>query len=112
MKMIIAVIQPQQLPAVKRALFAAQVFHMTATNILGTAPEREEHHRFRGVDQEVTLFQKVRLEIAVNEAFVQPTVDAIIDGSRATGGAGKIFVLELGDCIVCRTGERGPRAIG
>ena len=82
MKLVVAVVQPQQLPAVKRALTAAQVYHMTATNVLGTAPERDEHHVFRGVDQEVDLFQKVRLEIAVNEAFVEPTIDAIIEGIK------------------------------
>lgn len=112
MKMVIAIVQPQQLPAIKRSLTAAQVYHLTATNVLGTAPERDEHHFFRGVDQEVDLFQKVRLEIAVNEAFVEPTIDAIIEGCRETSGAGKIFLTELHDVITVKTGERGPRAIG
>ncbi|HLB35890.1 MAG TPA: P-II family nitrogen regulator, partial [Gemmatimonadales bacterium] len=68
---------------------------------------------YRGVDIEVNLLKKVRLEIAVNEGFVEPTVSAIIAGAR-TGeiGDGKIFVLDLVECIRIRTAERGSAAIG
>ncbi|RMD85572.1 MAG: transcriptional regulator, partial [Calditrichaeota bacterium] len=62
---------------------------------------------------EVTLLKKVRLEIAVNEDFVEPTIDAIIKGARTNNvGDGKIFILDLPECIRIRTGERGSRAIG
>ena len=111
MKLIVAVVQPQQLPAVKEALAAAQVKHLTCTNILGTTHEAE-HQVYRGVEHEVTLFQKVRIEIAVNEAFVEPTIEAITLGGRASGGFGKIFVSDLHECVTIKTGERGPRAIG
>ena len=111
MKLVIAVIQPQQLPAVKQALYASQIFHMTCTNILGTEPNKGEHQSFRGVGHEVELFQKVRLEIACNDSFVEPIINAIVQGGRASGGAGKIFVAEMSDCVVIGTGERGPRAV-
>ncbi len=81
---------------------------MTCTNIMGTVPNQEEHHRFRGVDHEITLFQKVRIEIAVNDDSLDPLVEALIKGGQASGGAGKIFVSELTDCATVRTGARGP----
>lgn len=113
MKLIIAIIQPHQLPSVKKALYETQVYTMTVTNALGSGAGVGYHETFRGVKHEVTLLKKVRLEIAVNEDFVEPTIKAIIDGAR-TGekGDGKIFVLELPECIRIRTGERGPQAIG
>ena len=62
MKMIVAVIKPEQLPAVKQALFDAEVRHMTATSVLSTAP-RTEQQMFRGVKKEVSLLKRVRLEV-------------------------------------------------
>lgn len=113
MKLIIAVIQPQRLPEVKRALYDAQVFKMTVTNALGAGEEIGYSETFRGVEYEVTLLKKVRLEIAVNDDFVEPTIEAIIKGARTDNiGDGKIFVYDLGDCVRIRTGERGPEAIG
>lgn len=113
MKLIIAVIQPQRLPEVKRALYDAQVYKMTVTNALGAGEEKGYSETFRGVEYEVTLLKKVRLEIAVNEDFVEPTIDAIIEGARTNNiGDGKIFVHDLDECIRIRTGERGSRAIG
>ncbi len=109
--MIVAIIQPQQLPAVKSELIEAQVYHMTCTNILGTAPDRSEHTTYRGVDRELSLFPKVRIEIAVNDAFLERTIDALVKGGRESGGAGKIFVLPVEDVVTVKTGERGPRAV-
>jgi nitrogen regulatory protein P-II 1 len=113
MKLIIALIQPHKLPDVKKALYDAQVFKMTVTNALGCGQQKGYTETYRGVIHEVNLLKKVRLEIAVNEDFVQPTIDAVIKGAR-TGkiGDGKIFVLELPECIRIRTGERGTQAIG
>ncbi len=111
MKLIVAIIQPQQLPAVKRSLFAAKFRHLTCTNVLGTAHEGAELMVFRGVPHEVSLFQKVRIEIAVKEESVKPAVEAIEQGSRESGGFGVIFVTELHDMIHIRTGERGEKAI-
>ena len=113
MKLIIAYIQPEKLNDVKQALYEAEVFKLSVTNALGCGQQRGYHESYRGVDIEVNLLKKVRLEIAVNEDFVQPTVDAIIKGAR-TGdiGDGKIFIVELAECVRIRTGEKGGEAIG
>jgi nitrogen regulatory protein P-II 2 len=113
MKLIIAYIQPERLNAVKLALYDKEIFKMSVTNALGCGQQKGYHETYRGVDVEVNLLKKVRVEIAVNDAFVQPTIDAIVAGAR-TGkiGDGKIFVLDLADCIRIRTGETGHDAIG
>ena len=113
MKLVIAYIQPEKLNDVKQALYAAEVFKMSVTNALGCGQQGGYHESYRGVDLEVNLLKKVRLEIAVNKGFVQRTVDAIIAGAR-TGkiGDGKVFVLPLEQCIRIRTGEEGNNAIG
>jgi nitrogen regulatory protein P-II 1 len=112
-KLIIAYIQPEKLNDVKRALYEREVYKISVTNALGCGQQRGYTESYRGVDIEVNLLKKVRLEIAVNEDFVEPTIEAIIKGAR-TGeiGDGKIFVLDLPDCIRIRTGERGSAAIG
>lgn len=113
MKLIIAMIQPHKLPDVKKALFEAEVHKMTVTNALGCGQQKGFTETYRGVIHEVNLLKKVRLEIAVNQDFVKPTVDAIIKGARTGNiGDGKIFVLDLPECIRIRTGERGGNAIG
>ncbi len=113
MKLIIAYIQPEKLNEVKQALYAAQVYKLSVTNALGCGQQKGYHETYRGVDIEVNLLKKVRLEIAVNEDFVEPTVESIIQGAK-TGqiGDGKIFILDLPECIRIRTGERGGVAIG
>lgn len=113
MKMIIAVIQPEKLTDVKEALMAAGVGKMTAKNVIGCGQQGGYEESYRGAVTEVNLLKKVELQIAVNEEFVQPTIDAIIKGAR-TGkiGDGKIFVTELTECIRIRTGEKGKEAIG
>ena len=113
MKLIIAYIQPERLNEVKQSLYAAEVFKMSVTNALGCGQQGGYTETYRGVDIEVNLLKKVRLEIAVNEAFVQPTIDAIVKGAR-TGkiGDGKIFVMPLERCVRIRTGEEGNDAIG
>lgn len=113
MKLIIAFIQPDKLNSVKQALYEREIFKMSVTNALGCGQQKGFHESYRGADVEVNLLKKVRIEIAVNSAFVQPTVDAIIKGAR-TGkiGDGKIFILDLPECIRIRTGEKGEAAIG
>ena len=113
MKLIIAYIQPHRLSEVKRSLYEAEVFKVSVTNSLGCGQQKGYHETYRGVDVEVNLLKKVRLEIAVNEDFVERTVEAIIRGAR-TGriGDGKIFIMDLPECIRIRTGERGNAAIG
>jgi nitrogen regulatory protein P-II 1 len=113
MKLIIAFIQPEKLSDVKQELYKAEVYKMSVTNALGCGQQKGYHESYRGVDIEVNLLKKVRIEIGVNEDFVQPTIDAIIKGAR-TGqiGDGKIFILPLDECIRIRTGETGNDAIG
>ena len=113
MKLIIAYIQPEKLNDVKQALYEAEVYKMSVTNALGCGQQKGYHESYRGVDIEVNLLKKIRLEIAVNAKYVQPTVDAIIKGARSGNiGDGKIFVLDLPECIRIRTGETGGEAIG
>ena len=86
---------------------------MSVTNALGCGEQRGYEESYRGIKFEVNLLKKVRLEIAVNEDFVDRTVEAIIEGARSGQiGDGKIFVLELGKCVRIRTGETGNKAIG
>jgi len=113
MKLITAYIQPEKLTDVKQALYEAEVFKISVTNALGCGQQRGYHESYSGVDIEVNLLKKVRVEIAVNEDFVQPTVDAIIKGARTGNiGDGKIFIVDLPECIRIRTGETGTEAIG
>lgn len=113
MKLIIAYIQPERLSEVKQALYGAEVYKVSVTNALGCGQQKGYHETYRGVDVEVNLLKKVRLEIAVNENFVKPTVEAIVAGARTGNiGDGKIFVLDLPECIRIRTGETGSVAIG
>jgi nitrogen regulatory protein P-II 1 len=113
MKLIIAYIQPEKLNDVKQALYKADVYKMSVTNALGCGQQGGYHESYRGVDVEVNLLKKVRLEIAVNEKYAQPTIDAIVEGAK-TGqiGDGKIFVVGLERCVRIRTGDEGHEAIG
>ncbi len=113
MKLIIAYIQPEALNEVKQSLYDAEVFKMSVTNALGCGQQKGYHETYRGADIEVNLLKKVRIEVAVNAEFVEATIDAIIKGARSGNiGDGKIFVLDLADCIRIRTGEKGSEAIG
>ncbi len=113
MKLIVAYIQPHKLSDVKQSLFKAEVAKMSVTNALGCGQQMGYHESYRGVDIEVNLLKKVRMEIAVNDEFVKPTVDAIIRGARTGNiGDGKIFVTNLEECIRIRSGDTGGGAIG
>lgn len=113
MKLIIALIQPEKLPDVKKALYDAQIFKMTVTNALGCGQQKGYEETYRGVVQEVNLLKKVRLDIAVNNDYVEKTLAAIIKGARSGNiGDGKIFVLPLENCVRIRTGEQDGKAIG
>jgi len=113
MKMITAYIQPHKLDSVKEALLKADVAKMSVTNCLGCGAQQGFSESYRGVKFEVNLLKKIRLEIAVNEEYVEKTIDAIIGAARTGNiGDGKIFVLPLERCIRIRTGETGSEAIG
>ena len=113
MKLVIAYIRPERLSAVKQELYKHEIHKMSVTNALGCGQQGGYHENYRGSDVEVNLLKKVRLEIAVNAEFIKPTIAAIIAGARSGKiGDGKIFVLELGECIKIRTNETGSEAIG
>ncbi len=115
MKLIIAIIQPSKLEQVKAALTEVEVFRLTVLDVQGFGRQKGQTEIYRGREIAVNLLRKVQLQIAVNDEFVEPTVNAIIKGGR-TGdageiGDGKIFILPMDDCIRIRTGERGSEAI-
>ena len=113
MKLIVAYIQPEKLSAVKQSLYEAGVKKMSVTTSLGCGQQGGFHENYRGVDVEVNLLKKIRIEIGVTEPFVQKTVDAIVKGAKTGSiGDGKIFVMPVEDCIRIRTGESGQDAIG
>jgi nitrogen regulatory protein P-II 1 len=113
MKVIIAVIKPDRLEAVKQELYKAEVNLLTVSEVLGHGRQMGVTEVYRGVKEIGNLLRKVQLLIAVNDSFVEPTIKAIIKGGK-TGeiGDGKIFVLPLEECIRIRTEERGGTAIG
>lgn len=113
MKLIIAIIQPQRLEHVKKALYDADVNLITVSEVLGHGRQKGVTEYYRGAKETGNLLRKIRLEIAVNEDFVEKTIEAITKGGR-TGktGDGKIFVLDLKECVRIRSGERGKEAIG
>ncbi len=113
MKYIVAIIQPHKLEEVMKSLEDAEISLVTVTSVLGRGRQKGVTEVYRGAVEVGSLLKKIKLEIAVNEDFVEPTIDAITKGAR-TGelGDGKIFVLDLFQVVRIRTGERGGRAIG
>jgi len=113
MKLIIAIIQPDKLEEVKEELYKAEVNLITVSEVLGHGRQKGIAEIYRGAKETGNLLRKVRLEIAVNDNYVEPTIKAIVKGAK-TGetGDGKIFVLELKECVRVRTEERGSVAIG
>ena len=113
MKLVIAIIQPYKLEEVKEELYKEEVNLITVSEVLGHGRQKGVTEVYSGHKEAGNLLRKVRLEIAVNEAFLEPTIKAIIRGAK-TGetGDGKIFVLDLKECVRIRTEERGSVAIG
>src|SRR3982751_1273651 len=116
MKMIVAIIRPEKLEAVQAALNEVDVYLMTVSDVRGCGRQRGFTEVYRGTEFQVKLLPKLELEIGVNDAFVEATVEAIVHAARVgetrTVGDGKIFVLDLEDCVRIRRGERGSPAIG
>jgi nitrogen regulatory protein P-II 1 len=113
MKLIVAIIQPDKVDEVHQALIDAEIFRITVSRVTGHG-RQEDPELYRGEEVAPSLIPKVRLEIAVNDAFVEPTVEAILSSARHGEGAigdGKIFILPLEQVIRIRTGERGGDAI-
>ena len=113
MKMITAIIQPHRLDEVKKALYEVDVNLITVSEVLGHGRQKGVDEYYRGSKETGNLLRKIRLDIAVNENFVEPTVKAITKGAR-TGkiGDGKIFITPLERVIRIRTGDEGNQAIG
>lgn len=115
MKLVIAIIQPHKLEEVKNELTKSEIYRLTVCDVQGYGQQKGKTEVFRGHEYQVNLLRKVRLEIAVNDEFVKPTVDAILKAAK-TGpegkiGDGKIFVMPLEEVIRIRSGERGNKAI-
>ena len=113
MKMVIVIIQPEKLDAVKQSLFNAEVCKMTVSRVRGCGQQGGYSEHYRGQVKQVNLLEKIRVEIAVNDGFVEPTINAIIKAAKSDSiGDGKIFVMPLEQCIRIRTGEDGKDAGG
>ncbi len=113
MKLVIAYIQPYKLDDVKKALFDNGITKMSVMTALGCGQQMGYEESYRGTPFEVNLLKKVRLEIGINDDFVDRAVDAIIQGAKTGSiGDGKIFVIDLVDCVRIRTSEKGGVAIG
>lgn len=113
MKLIIAIIQPHKLEDVKEELYKADVNLITVSEVLGHGRQKGITEVYRGAKETGNLLRKIRLEIAVNETYVEPTIKAIVKGAKSgETGDGKIFVLDMKECVRIRTEERGGVAIG
>jgi nitrogen regulatory protein P-II 2 len=113
MKYIVAIIQPHKLDDVMNSLEAVEVNLMTVSNVLGRGRQKGFTEVYRGTREVGSLLKKVKIEIAVNEDFVEPTIKAITTAAH-TGeiGDGKIFILDLHEVVRISSGERGGAAIG
>jgi nitrogen regulatory protein P-II 2 len=113
MKYVIAVIQPDKLEDVLEQLEQEEVHLVTASDVMGRGRQKGVAEIYRSHKEPGNLLRKVKIEIAVNDDFVESTLSAIIRGARTGNiGDGKIFVLELDECMRIRTGEHGDVAIG
>lgn len=113
MKLITAIIQENKLDQVREALIAEEVYRITVGRVSGRGQQVGEEI-YRGLKVTPNLNPKIRLDIAVNEDFVERTCRAIMKGARTNGGTvgdGKIFITPLEECIRIRTGQRGSEAI-
>ncbi|HEX6966730.1 MAG TPA: P-II family nitrogen regulator [Gemmatimonadaceae bacterium] len=106
MKLITCIIRPERLGAVKEALFRAGVTGITLSRVSGHGGERELLEHYRGASVVLEFRDKVKIEMACSEPFVEPTIQAILSAAR-TGevGDGKIFVQPLDRVVRIRTGE-------
>jgi nitrogen regulatory protein P-II 2 len=113
MKYIVAIIQPDRLDEVLRLLEEKEIHLVTVSTVLGRGRQKGIAEVYRSHKEAGSLLKKVKLEIAVNDAYVKPTIEAITKGAR-TGkvGDGKIFILAMEECCRIRTGETGHVAIG
>jgi nitrogen regulatory protein P-II 1 len=110
MKLIMTYIRPEQLPDIKEALFEAEIRHFTATMVMGTA-NKTEQQMYRGVEKEVSLFKRVKLELIVKPSAVEIAINALSRGAMKSGGYGKVFISNIDEVVKLWTGERGTGAL-
>ena len=112
MKIIIAVIKPFKLDEVREALVALGVEGLTVTEVKGFGRQKGQTEIYRGAEYTVAFLPKVKIEVAVSDAQVEPAVEAIISAAH-TGriGDGKIFVIDVLSAMRIRTGETGAEAL-
>lgn len=112
MKLITAVIQQYKLKDVRQALKDEDILSMTITTVMGAGSSEGYIETYRGVQREIHLVKQVKVEVAVNDDFLERAIDAIIQGARTgEGDDGKIFVVDLEQCVRIRTLERGTKAV-
>lgn len=115
MKLIIAIIQPPKLKAVQEALRRIGVTRLTIGDAMGFARQRGHEETYRGAEYKTNLLRKVALEIAVNDDFVERTIECLQQvartGPEGTIGDGKVFVVPMEQAIQISDGSRGPGAI-
>jgi nitrogen regulatory protein P-II 1 len=113
MKYIIGIIQPDRLDEVLKRLTDEEIHLVTVSNVVGRGRQKGIAEVYRSHKEQGSLLKKVKLEVAVNEPFVEKTIRAMTGGAQSGQiGDGKIFVMDLQECIRIRTGERGGEAIG
>ena len=112
MKLVIGIVRPEKANDVLESLYRAEVRGVSMSRVQGHGGELERVETYRGTTVKMGLAEKVRLEIAVSDEFVEATIDALCDGAR-TGevGDGKIFVVPLEQAIRIRTGDRDTGAV-
>ena len=113
MKYIISIIQPDRLDDVLQRLTDKEIHLVTVSSVIGRGRQQGIAEVYRSHKEPGNLLKKVKVEIAVNDEFVEPAVEAITGGARSGNiGDGKIFIMDLSECIRIRTGEKGNTAIG
>ena len=115
MKLIVAIVQPEILPDIKEELIKMKISKFTVSTAKGQGAEVPVQEVYRGISHELSLLNKIRLEIGVNDEFVDKVVKAITTVANREGsevGRGKIFIIPVEECIRIRTGEKGKDAIG
>lgn len=113
MKYIISIIQPDRLDDVLKRLTEKEIHLVTVSNVIGRGRQQGVAEVYRSHKEPGNLLKKTKLEIAVNDEYVEATIEAITGGSKSGNiGDGKIFIMDLTECIRIRTGEKGNKAIG
>ncbi len=113
MKLLIAYIEPDKLTPLRETLSKLEVFRYSISDGFGHSYEKNHFERYRGVELDIDLAKKIRLEIALNDDYVQKVVDELLAmGKNGNLGEGKIFILPIEETYRIATGENGPAAIG